>query len=44
MRKEKENAEKISTIPEQQKLQEEEYQTSSPKRLRSLFSGPLYQK
>ena len=44
MRNEKESAEKISTIPEQQNMQEEEYQTSSPKRLRSLFLGPLYQK
>ena len=44
MREEKENAEKISTIPEQQNLQEEEYQTSSPTRLTSSFRGPLYQK
>ena len=41
-RKEKENAENSSSIPEQQDLLEKECQPSSPKGLRSLIGGPLY--
>ena len=41
-RKEKENARKCSTIPDQQDLQKKECQPSSPKRLRSATGGHLY--